>query len=113
MITAERSLLYRPLEDDGQGEDAYERDPDHSQERWAGYQERTQEVSPESGGLGGGEESGSSTPLMGSSLVPYGRDDSDSRDSRRESSQNQGRQEMSEERRAKLREIEVRLGVTA
>jgi len=49
--------------------------------------------------------SGCSTPLMGGGLVPYGRDDSDSRDSRTRES----RQEMSEERRAKLREIEVKV----
>ena len=57
-------------------------------------------ASPESQG-GQGEESGASTPLMGSTggLVPYGREDSDSRSSYR--------MEMSEERRSKLREIEV------
>lgn len=54
---------------------------------------RSKNASPDSQA---GQESGASTPLM-SSLVPYGRDDSESRN----------RMEMSEERRNKLREIEV------
>jgi U2-associated protein SR140 len=73
---------------------------DEDDGRWSFDQRHSHNASPESRDFE--EESGASTPLMGSSgLVPYGQDD-DSRSS--------NRQEMSEERRNKLREIEVSLG---